>query len=108
MALGLALDQLRDMVWVFDLRALVVTAQMRYDDLLTIKNPDPLRIGHHGMRFAHLRVRHRIVVQIKAHIWGLAHRHRQSFVRHVGISRQREQTRLLLSKGVSNILSELA
>ena len=63
--------------------AAVVAAQMRGHLLDAIEDAHAPIVGQHRQRAPHMGVRHRVVVQIEAHVGRLAHLHGQAFAQRV-------------------------
>ena len=68
----LVLDQGLDVAGVLDLRPLVVAAAMTSEHLRAIDDAHLVRIGQHREQALHLGVRDGIIVEVEAHIRGLA------------------------------------
>ena len=69
---------------------------MHGDDGIGIEDTHGIEGGEHLERAAHVGVRDRVVVQIKAHVGGLVRTHDHALLAGKGLRRQREQPRLLL------------
>jgi hypothetical protein len=89
-------DQPLDVGGIFDLCPLVVAAPMAGEHFRTVNDAHLSRIGEHRQHAPDMSVRHRIVVQVKAHIRCLAHRHRDMLEQRRGIVGQCEQAGFLL------------
>ena len=69
---ALSIDKSLDMVGIFDLCPLVVTAPMGGDHVLAIDDAQRVRLRQHGQRPPHMGVRNAVIVQVEANIGRLA------------------------------------
>jgi len=70
--LALLIDEGVDMGWLFDLRALVVTARAASKDLGAIEDAHLLGRGHDADGAPHMGVRQGVIVEVEAGVWRLA------------------------------------
>ena len=94
---ALVIDQRLDMSRILDLRAAIEAA--RHASAMTsaaIQDAHGLERGEELERAAHVGVGDGVVVQVEAHVGGLAGAHRQALLAGKGLRRQGEQSRLLL------------
>ena len=84
------LDQGLNMGGVLDLGALVVTAPMTGEDVLTIDNAHLVGIGEHGEWAPHVGVGDGIIIQIETDIWRLAGGNGHPLEQGVGVVRSED------------------
>ena len=65
---ALLIDESPDMGGILDPLALVVTARMAGQYLLSIDDADPVGISQHGQRSPHVAVWHRVIVLVEADV----------------------------------------
>src|ERR1700682_4355244 len=70
--LAFAVLEFADVLGQFDLRVTVIAAGMTGNELGTVEHTHLLQVGAHAQRAPHMRVRYRVIVQVEAHVWGLA------------------------------------
>ena len=85
-----------------DLLAAVVAARMGGDDVLAVEDAHPQRVGAHGEGASHMGVGDRVVVQVEAHVRGLARRHRAQLVGRKRCLGPREQALALGREGLGH------
>jgi hypothetical protein len=87
---------------ILDLRHLVVAAAMADEHLRAIDDAHLVRIGQHGEQALHLGVRYGIIVEVEAHIGGLAGLRRHALDERIGVVRQRQQSGRLRGEGLAD------
>ena len=85
-------DQGLDMGGVFDLRATIKAARVRRDQQRAVQDTDGVKGCQHGERTPHVRVGHRVVVEIEASVGGFAYAHLDAFFGWEWVFGQPEQT----------------
>src|ERR1700730_4791868 len=95
-------DQGLDMGGVLDLGALVVTASMTGEDVLTVDNAHFVGIGEHSERAPHVGVGDGIIIQIKTDIRRLAGGDRHPLEQRVGVVGQLHQKMRFRGEGLAN------
>jgi len=65
-------NQVLDVLFALDLLAAVVAARVRGHHSLPVEDPHRGGAGADGQGLLHVPVRHRVVIEIKAHVRGLA------------------------------------
>lgn len=98
----LLIDEGLDMGGILNPLALVVTARMAGQYLLSIDDADPVGICQHGERSPHMAVWHRVVVFIEADVRRLADRDRHLLDDRIGIVRQLHKIGGLLGKNFAD------
>src|SRR6202163_2270724 len=96
------LDQSLDMGSVLDLGALIVTASMTGEDVLTVDNAHLVGIGEHGERAPHVGVGDGIIIQIETDIRRLAGGDGHPLEQRVGVVRQLHQKMRFRGEGLAN------
>ena len=100
--LAFLLDQGLDMGGVLDPIALVVTARMAGQDLLSIDDTHPVEISKHSQRSPHMAVWHRVIVLIEADVRCLANCDRHLLNDRIWIVRQLQKVRCLRGEGFAD------
>ena len=99
---ALGRDQVGEMGRVFDLPALVEGPRMRGDDSLAVEDTDLRERGGDLQRAAYVGVRHRVVVQVEAHVGGLADADLDPLIGRVRIVGQADQVRALFGEDLGD------
>ena len=88
--LALAINQRLDVDGIFNLSTPIVTARVAHQYLRSVHDAHLRRIGQYRQRLLHLRVRDRIVVEVKPHVGGLADRHFHPLVGRIRVGGERQ------------------
>jgi hypothetical protein len=91
-------DQSLEMGFDFDLRTAVEGAPMNGEHGTAIEDAHGIERGEHAERAVHVRVGHRVVVEVEARVGGLAHAHLDALLGRERVLGQSEQTRGLLGE----------